>query len=239
MTARDDLRDFDRANGRVRTALDAAANVLGLGADRVVRVWRPDASGESPLTAELASGRRLRWERQADMLKPRELVFPVLAVGLGPKKPLLGAQAQEVYRAFVGACNTLESLDALDEATEWLEGFQTVAAPLTVRAGSDDAQAFAVLQDFRDVETLASQVMRRSDALSPPVLVDLTHKYVRRADLAAYVRAIHHVNISWRALTGRVAEVGWEPADLQRWEPDVPRGEAQHVRVRAYRRALP
>ena len=130
--------------------LEMAAQLLGLDGERIVRVWRPDAGAESPLTLELASDRRLRWDRQADMLKPRELAFPALALGFGPAKPLTQAQAQTVYRALVGACETLEVSDARDQAREWSEQFLGIADVMSIPPDADDVAAFAMLADFRD-----------------------------------------------------------------------------------------
>lgn len=230
-----------RRNGKSEKQLPPLAKaeqLLGLGDDHFRHVWRPTSADEAPLTAETAAGVCLRWKRQRDMLKPAELAFPALALGLGPQKPLTLKQAHEVYRALVGACETLERVDSLTEAQEWVEGFLAITTPLLIRPKFDAAETFVVLQDFRDMEALSDQVRRRTDHWTPPALVDQTHRFVRRADLATYIREAHHTRISYEALTGRVAEIGWEHYDVQAWEPDVPRREAQHVRVRAYRQEL-
>ena len=230
-----DARSVEEASepqreSRAQPGLEEAAQLLGLGDERIAWVWRPDAGADSPLTVELASDRRLRWERQADMLRPRELAFPVLAMGLGPDKPFTPAQAQEVYRALVSACETLEAADDLDQAREWTEQFIGIADPLVIPHDADDVAAFATLQDFRD----RLRPEAGEEFWGPPLLSWPPYHYIRRADLAAFVREVFHERISWGGLIGRMGEVGWERHDLQMWTPDVPRDEAEHVRVRTF-----
>jgi hypothetical protein len=230
----------NRRNGgkkKSETPLAKVGKLLGYsGDDRFTRAWRPTDSGDAPLTVETASGLSVRWERQRDMLKPGDLAFPALAGGKGPKKPLTMEQAQGVYKALVLACETLEKVEPLDEAREWVEGFLGIANVLSVTPALDAVAEFALLQDFRDAEPLTKS--RHPDTWTPPILVDSSHRYIRRADLAAYVREVRHETIGYRALTGRVGEIGWEHHDRQMWEPDVPRRGADHVRVRTYRQPL-
>ena len=227
-----------RADARKQpdTALAKAAKLLGFGQDRFTRAWRPTSAADAPLTVETESGLTLRWERQRDMLKPTDLAFAAPSIGKGPKKPLTMAQAMEVYRALVVACETFKTVDALDEARESVEGLMSMSHVLSVAPVADAVAEFVLLQEFRDAEPPTKS--RHPDMWCPPVFVDASHRYIRRADLAAYVREVRRETIALAALTGRVGEIGWEHFDRQMWEPDVPRREAQHVRVRAYRQPL-
>ena len=227
MTSTDDRTTIDelaakRANGGP-PSLVKAAQLLGLPA--IQRVTRPDSGGESPLTVE-AGERTIRWERQRDMLLPRSLVFPALAAGFGPKKPLTPAQSQTVYRALVAAAETAELADALGQARDWIDRFTTAAEVITIRPDADAVATFVQLQGFRDER-------------NPWFLLAWgAYRYIRRSDLGTFVRETLREQISYETLAGRVGEIGWSRHDLQAWTPDVPRRDAEHVRVRTYRRLI-
>ena len=121
--ARIDSLKKQEANGRrAARAAPGRRAAAGLGGERVVRVWGPDARVPSPpLTVEAfcvgsaeldaLDGRHAQAER--------DLAFPALAIGFGPDKPLAQSQAQVVYRALVGACETLEVSDTIRPANGW------------------------------------------------------------------------------------------------------------------------
>ena len=98
---------------------------------------------------------------------------------------------------------TLETVDALDEAREWVEGLLGICTVLSVAPTSDAVAEFALMQDFRDAVPLTKA--SHPDCWSPPVFVDSGHRYIRRADLAAYVREVRGERIAFAALTGALS----------------------------------
>ena len=127
-----DIADRERERKQVSTdakvLLKDASSILGTDPeDPLIHAWRQSEHPDTPLSARTEGGTTLRWERQADMIKPDSLVLPVLAVkGLpGPEKlPLTKPLAMRAYKLLVDATETLERLDAREEAREWIEGFE-------------------------------------------------------------------------------------------------------------------
>ena len=69
------------------------------------------------------------------------------------------------------------------------------------------------------------------------MLVDLDSgdRYIGALDFADHLRKGRRITVSWPALEARLKEIGWERHELQAWEPEVPREEALHPHLRAFR----
>jgi hypothetical protein len=209
-------------------ALREVSDLLGL-ADPFVASWRALPATDAPLTATTKGGVVVRWEQQRDLANPRTLLLPLLIEGIpAPPKMPTAVQAAQVLALLVRAAATMELHDALDEARDWLDGFAGVARPVEADL-ADPAKKYAAAVDLEE--------HRPAWGDPPLLLIDMSTglHYLRRGDLATYVRRDRRVTIAMGALTARLAEVSVTAFDLQTWEPDVPRAEAGRAYVRCYR----
>ena len=233
-------QERQHATHDAKAALDEASRIVGMRPeDPLIHAWRESAHGDTQLSARTESGITLRWERQRDMLKVDDLLFPVLAVrGLpGPAKPVTKAQAANVYKLLVNATETFEQLDMRDETHEWIEGFEAIAVECTANL-TDPATRFLAVRDLQHYQPASDDYGPVSRWSAPLILVDQStgETYVSTRDLADHLRKERRITVAWPVLSARLEEIGWHHHDLQAWEPDVPRADAIHAQVRCYRR---
>jgi hypothetical protein len=213
--------------------------MLGLGMDPIVAVWRESAHLDAPISARLQSGRVLRWDRQRDLLKPDDLVAPILfAPGLaGPHKPLTKTQAMAIVNAVTELVETYEEHDHLAEAREWMDGFARDRPVWERDLGEADSFQSALLELHGFQATPDRDGRPPADWEVAPVVLDPAtgRRFARTLDVADYVRQGRRMTISWPALNARLAEIGWKRLEKQLWTPrSAPREHARKVTVRVY-----
>ncbi len=226
-----------------KAALLEVSTILGMRTDDpLVHAERPADHKDTPLTARTASGLEFRWDHQRDMMKPDDLLYPVLAakgVPGPPKLPLSKPQAMAAYKLLVDACDTFERLNPLDETHEWVDGFEGIAVEISADL-SDRATKYAATLDMEEYQPAADEysVRDRHRWQAPPILVDSASgdRFIGVKDLADYVRKDRLVTVSWADLRARMKEIGWEAHLLQQHQPDVPRKEAGHPKLKTFRR---
>jgi hypothetical protein len=113
-----------------------ASRILGTRkADPLIHAWRESENQATPLSAQTESGVTIRWERQRDMLRVDDLLYPVLAVkGLpGPKRALTKLQAAAAYKCLLNAAETFGRIDVRDETYGWIDSFERIAVAIEGR----------------------------------------------------------------------------------------------------------
>lgn len=234
-------REARREHAKVdaKAALVEASAILGMWPDDpLIHAWRESEHPGTPLSARTESGITIRWERQRDMLKADDLLFPVLAVtGLSrPEKPLTKQQAMVAFKHLVNATETFGRIDMRDETYGWLDGFERIAIELEGRLDEPASKFLTVLdmRNYRPDPDAEGQPVERWRA--PLILTDLDtgHRYLGVQDLADHLRKDRRITVEYAVLHARMSEIGWVRHELQAWEPDVPRAEAQHPKVTTY-----
>jgi hypothetical protein len=233
-------RRREHAKVSAKAALIEASQILGMRPDDpLIHAWRESEHQGTPLSARTESGITIRWERQRDMLKGDDLLFPVLAVtGLpGPEKPLTKKEAMAAYKHLVTACETFGKIDMRDEAYGWLDGFERIAIEIEGRLDDPASKFLAVLDwhEYRPDPDADGQPVERWRA--PLILTDLDtgDRYLGVQDLADHLRKDRRITVEYAVLTARMGEIGWARQELQAWEPDLPRADARKARVMTYR----
>ena len=151
------------------------------------------------MNARTASGTTLRWEVQRDMLKPDQLVMPVLATtGLpGPEKPLTKPQAMRVYKLLVDSAETFAQLDERDETREWLEGFGRASVTFEEDFADEHAKYRGTrhLQNYQAPQDSSGRTVPRW--MVPPVLIDSStgDRYIASFDLADHLRKDRRITV--------------------------------------------
>jgi hypothetical protein len=230
----------EHAKQDAKAALLEASTILGMrGGDPLIHAWRESEHQSTPLSARTESGITIRWERQRDMLMVDDLLYPVLAVtGVpGPEKPLTKQEAMKVYKYLVTAAETFGRIDMRDETYGWLDGFERIAIEIEGHLGEPASKFLTVLdmRNYRPDPDAEGQPVERWRA--PPILTDLDtgDRYLGVQDLADHLRKDRRITVEYAVLTARMGEIGWTHHELQVWEPEVPRAEAQHPKVTTYR----
>ena len=216
-----------------------ATELLGIGPDPLVRVWRESGHPDAPICAALSSGRTLRWDQQRDLFKPDTLTMPVvLTAGLpGPSKPLTKAQAMEVAGLLAELADTYADIDAHGEVREWVDDFLRRHDVWERAMGTREAEDRHLLELYGFRARALDGDRPVADWEVAPVLVDTDSgtRYMRTIDFADHVRKERRVTIGWPELNARLGEVGWRRLERQLWTPQgVGREHQKKVAVRVY-----
>lgn len=206
---------------------------LALDADAVANTTRYGRHDDARLVITLRSGRRVVYDRQADIFNADALVRRVV-LSTGAATPPYGkADAQAIAGALVRSADLVEQDDDRAEAREWARTFLEAAIEVTPEHDlSTPAGRYAGLMALRDWHRAHLEPWM-SAAERAAVLRDVEgHRYMRVSAFAAHVRGIAGRPIAWGALHGRMAEIGWQgPHELEQRQPAGDQKVKLHVYV--------
>jgi hypothetical protein len=199
---------------------------LGLGEDPIEKAEAYGRHDDARIALELTSGRRITYERQADLFESKVLIRRVVIATGAQIAHYASADAQIIATAVLRMAETLVEDDSRSEACEWGRDFLKGAAMNRIEISEFATPAGRY-------EGLAALVEWRPSSILPPgtpaaeraaLILDRATgtRLVRVSDLAAHVRGQVGRALSWGALHGRMVEVGWE--HLREVEQRQPRG---------------
>lgn len=209
---------------------------LHLGADPLQAVERYGSHVDARTVAVTKSGRRITFERTADVFDANKLVQTVMTATGAQLPPYSKADAQQIAGSMIRLSDLLAEDDLRGEAIGWGQSFLQGAAANAVTA-SDFATPHGRW------EALSLLVMWKPDTELPPytpaaqrsaLVIDgaTGDRLVRTGDFAAHARGEAGRPLSWAALHGRMVEVGWHhQGEVQQRQPDGNGKRKVHVYV--------
>lgn len=206
--------------------------VFHLGGDPIAAIKRWGTRDDGRLIVYLRSGKRIVWDRQAEILDNKTLVKRVILAGFADTPSYGTNDGDQISRVVIRAADVVELTDDLAETSEWARSFLEAAHHLDevhdMRTAAGKYAGLCALRDWRRVDAYAG--MPAADRAA--VLHDTDgRQYVRCAAFAAHVRGMASRPVAWDALHGRMAEVGWlGPFELEQRQPA---GNAK-VKLHAY-----
>lgn len=193
---------------------------LALGADPIDRVTRFGQHDDARLVVVLQSGKRIVYDRQADVFNADALTRRVILSGTGAEIPSYGkADAQRIAGALVRAAELVEEADDRSQARDWAHSFlaaaSVIGSPQDMSTPMGRYAALCGLRDWRHPDP------RAEGADAAGVLTDTRgNRYVRVGIFAAYVRGDGGRGVAWATLHGRMLEIGWTgPFELEQRQP--------------------
>ncbi len=202
-------------------------------ADPITDVRRYGRHEDARMVAELRSGARITFDRQAEAFDPRILVRRVVLASGATVPHYNAADAQAIATALVRAADLLDHDDDRSEAREWGRTFLAAARPnlVTVASTASAAGRYEALAALAGWTPPASLPPHAPPADRSPLVADADGlRLARTSDVAAHVRGLAGRPIAWAALHGRMAEVGWEHrGEVQQRQPSGGRKIKAHV----------
>ena len=250
MSAIDDLAALQssRRNGSNRSLLPseppgpgaAPEDLMGwltvafaLGADPVADITRFGRHDDCRLVITTRAGRRIVFERQADVFSADILVRRVVLATAADVPSYQRGDAFKIAGALVRAADLACEDDDRSEARDWARTFLAAVTPLTAVDMSTPEGRFTGLVALRGWSHPDPQPWRtvaERSAVLPSIVGDL---YIRVSDFAAHVRQMRGGSpLSWNALHTRLVEIGWDQA--REYEQRRPRGYVDQERARPY-----
>lgn len=203
------------AAGATHDELRAWATVaLGLGGDPIDNGVRFGSHEDARMVVTLRSGKRLVFDRQADVFDAPILRRRVV-IATGATLPHYGpADVQKIATVLVRLAELVADDDDRDEAHDWAHTFLTAAERNTIDIASMATpagryEALSILARWK----LPADLPPYAPAAERSVIVrdaQTGTRLVRTSDFAAHVRSIVGRPLAWAALHSRMEEIGWK-----------------------------
>jgi hypothetical protein len=209
---------------------------LHLGSDPLRAVERYGSHVDARTVAVTENGRRITFERTADVFDPSKLVQVVMTATGAQLPPYSKADAQQIAGSMIRLSDLLAEDDLRGEAIGWGQSFLEGAAGNAITA-SDFAsphgrwEALSLLATWKPDSELPpyTPAAQRSALVIDGATGD---RLVRTSDFAAHARGETGRPLSWAALHGRMVEVGWDHrGEVQQRQPNGQDKRKLHVYV--------